>query len=200
MDLPIDTPIGETICLIGLTGQAGVGKDTVAERLCDVHHFAAESFAAPIKSMLEALLSDHNIDHAHLYERALKESPIPIINASPRRLMQLLGTEWGRSIDPDLWVRLAAQRVGLHNLPHSSPVHDRLVMTDVRFANEAAWIRSHGGRIVRISRPGTPSVAHHSSETQPIRADYTIDNSGTVPELMRAIDRMLYTLAGPMEV
>lgn len=184
--------------LIGITGQAGTGKDTAAEYLCSTHHYASDSFAAPIKSMLEALFSDHNIDHAHLYERRLKEEPVPIIGHSPRYMMQTLGTEWGRhKIRADFWVSLAAVRLGLHDLPHSSPIHDRLVMTDVRFAEEAAWIRSHGGVIVRITRQGAPSVASHLSETQPIRADHTIANDGTIPELFRAIDRLMYVIAGP---
>lgn len=192
--------ITEPIALIGITGQAGTGKDTVADYLAGTHHFEVDAFAEPLRDMLTALCTGHGIDYALLFERASKEQPLPHIGISPRRLMQTLGTEWGRALDPQLWVKLAAVRLGLHDLPNSSPVHDRIVLSDVRFAEEAAWIRSHGGRIVRVTRAGAASVASHLSETQPIRADVTIANDGTIPELYRSIDRMLYTFAGPVEV
>ena len=185
--------------LIGLTGQAGTGKDTAADHLCTAHGYESDSFALPIKIMLEALFGAHGIDLSHLYTRALKESPVPIIGSSPRHMMQTLGTEWGRHhIGAGMWVRLAAARLGLDDLPISSPINDRIVLTDVRFAEEAAWIRLHGGVIVRITRTGAPSVDSHASETQPIRADHTIANDGTIPELHRAVDKLIYTLAGPL--
>jgi dephospho-CoA kinase len=42
--------------LIGLTGPAGCGKDTVAGFLCIVHGFVQVSFAKPIRNALEPCL------------------------------------------------------------------------------------------------------------------------------------------------
>lgn len=36
---------------------------------------------------------------------------------SPRVILQTLGTEWGRSVDPLMWIRYAYQCVGLWGLP-----------------------------------------------------------------------------------
>jgi hypothetical protein len=37
-------------------------------------------------------------------------------------------------------------------------------ISDVRFDNEAKWVREQGGVIWKISRHGLASVRHHSSE------------------------------------
>jgi hypothetical protein len=155
--------------LLGLTGAAGAGKDTVAGRLEANHGFVTHAFAEPIRDMLTALLTSAGIDYAHLFERHLKELPVPWLGTSGRRMMQTLGTEWGRALHPDLWVRHAALTLGLHDLPRSAPVHDRIVITDERFANEANWIQSLGGKIIRVQRPVAvlaADTAAHASEHQ----------------------------------
>ena len=48
--------------LIGLMGYAGVGKSTVARILCAEHGFVAPHIAAPIKTMLGALLQSTGHD------------------------------------------------------------------------------------------------------------------------------------------
>jgi hypothetical protein len=175
--------------IIGLTGLAGAGKDTVADRLCAAHGFERHAFAEPIRDMLTALLTGAGIDYAHLFERDLKELPVPGIGVSGRRMMQTLGTEWGRSLDTQLWVRVAAVTLGLDDLPNTSPVHDRIVLTDVRFPNEAAWIRSLGGYTWRVVRPA-PAVAEHVSEQHinQLPSDLSIDNSGTLEDLHDEVD------------
>lgn len=151
--------------IIGLVGHAGAGKDTAAEYLVEHFGFCAVSFAAPLKNMLEALFEDAGVDHAWLHEPHLKGELIPGLGFSARHLMQTLGTEWGRQLHgPDWWVKLTAARLGLHNLPHSAPVHDRLVLTDVRFPNEAAWVNHLGGRCIRLHREQATPVRPHESE------------------------------------
>lgn len=175
--------------LIGLTGLAGAGKDTVADRLCSAHGFERHAFAEPIRDMLTALLTSAGIDYDYLFERDLKELPVPHLGVSGRRLMQTLGTEWGRMVDPDLWVRHAALSLGLHDLPRSAPIHDRIVITDVRFPNEAAWIESLGGRVIRVTRQA-PAVAAHESEQHITQLPCTlaIDNTGTLADLHEQVD------------
>lgn len=181
--------------IIGLVGRAGAGKDTVADRLCDKHGFERHAFAEPIKDMLTALLTGIGVDYAHLFERHLKESPVPGLGISGRRLMQTLGTEWGRSLDPDLWVKAAAMTLGLHDLPASSPIHDRLVITDVRFPNEAAWLQSMGANLIRVWRE-TPDVATHESEqhVNSLPCELCLLNNGTVNNLYDQVDDLVADL------
>jgi hypothetical protein len=148
--------------IIGLCGRAGAGKDTAAAYLQLHYRFEPASFAAPLRSMIETLCIDAGIDYAYCHERHLKERPMPGLGVSYRHLAQTLGTDWGRKcIAPDLWVRLAELALGLPD----HPVHDRIVMTDVRFRNEAAMIQGHRGVLVRIVRDVDP-VRDHVSETE----------------------------------
>ena len=62
--------------LIGLTGYAGAGKDTVADRLEARHHFERAAFADCLKDMLAVLLEALGADHAHLTEPHLKAAEI----------------------------------------------------------------------------------------------------------------------------
>ena len=178
------------LLLIGLTGLAGTGKDTAADRLCSAHGFERYALADPIRDMLMAMLVGAGIDYSYLFDRDLKERGVPHIGISGRRLMQTLGTEWGRALDPDLWVRLAAITLGLHGAS-PAPVHDRIVITDVRFPNEAAWIESLGGRVVRVTRPA-PAVAAHASEqhTTQLPCTLAIDNTGTLADLHEQVDNL----------
>lgn len=150
-----------TTTLLGLTGRAGSGKDTAADYLVRHYGFIRASFAQPLKSMLERMLDDANVDYAYLYEPHLKNEPIPgLCGVSARRMMQTLGTEWGRALHPAWWVFLLERQLGLPD----SPVHDRIVITDCRFPNEADWLHQHRGKLVRLHRDAASPVAAHESE------------------------------------
>ena len=80
--------------IIGLTGFKGCGKSTVAEIMRENYGYSRHSFAQPIKDMLEAM----GLTKEELYNPKLKEIVIPEFGKSPREIMQLLGTEFGRSM------------------------------------------------------------------------------------------------------
>jgi len=165
--------------LIGLIGRARSGKDTVAGYLARRHMFAHIAFADPVKEMLEVAFGD-------LFRDGDREKPIDWLGKSPRQLMQTLGTEWGRNqVHPELWVMLAEQKVKNaveFNLP--------LVISDVRFYNEANMILKHGGELWFVSRNTSEQVNPHSSET----ADWgrwplkTIENNGSLEDLYLKVE------------
>jgi len=160
--------------LIGLTGRAGVGKDTIADHLVAVHGFVKVSFAQPLKAGLCAMFgwSPDQLD-----DREWKETPLPDIGKSPRQLMQLVGTEYGRDmVHPDLWLILARQRIGA--------LRARVVVSDVRFENEAAMIREMGGSVIHVRR-NVPDVSVHASE-----AGVAIDANDSILMNDRSIDQM----------
>ncbi len=161
--------------ILALTGPAGAGKDTIADHLVNSFGFARFAFADGPRAMLEALLSHIGVDHQWLYERHLKERPAPVVDASYRQLMQTLGTGWGRDmLHPDLWVHCLGARLGIAPGPrvwgagggpeHCVPVHDRIVITDVRYPNEAGAIHRWGGTLVGVTRPQMMAVRPHASE------------------------------------
>lgn len=169
--------------IIGLTGPAGSGKDTTADWLESVHNFARIALADPIRRGLCAMLGLCPT----VFRPGIKEQVIPWLGKSPRELMQTLGTEWGRVlIARDLWLRIAENEI-------ASAGHNRVVITDIRFEDEAAWLRKLGGVVWFIQRGAAPPVREHVSESGIAFApgDTIIDNNGTIKELFAAVDAEL---------
>lgn len=177
--------------VIGLTGLAGSGKDTIAEHLRRLHGYKTVAFADPIRKMIATLADHYYVEEKYLYQREFKEEPMPGIGLSYRQLAQCIGTEVGRALDPDLWVRLATlkSRDDWYNNPDSS----RAVYTDVRFENEAAMVRKAGGQIWRVIRPDAQPVRAHVSEegAYQIGADRIIMNDSSVENMLWRIDGIL---------
>jgi hypothetical protein len=178
--------------LIGLTGYAGSGKDTVREILevCGYNGFA---FADPIRAMLATLLAENGIDDdKYMNTREFKETVIPELGVSYRHMAQTLGTEWGRALHGDFWLRIAASY--MESLDDGMEPAPYFVISDVRFANEAAWVREQGGVIWRIERPQAVPVRAHASEAElyHFSADATIDNSGTIDALEHTVMQLLH--------
>jgi GTPase SAR1 family protein len=177
--------------LIGLTGPARSGKTTVANHLSEEHFLASYAFANPLRDGIMAIF---NLNPEDL-EGDAKEQPIPWLGRSPRQLMQLLGTEWGRHmISADLWIDLARQ-----NLDCLGTLHRNLpgfVISDVRFENEADFIRKQGGTIIHLVRPDAQAVNPHVSEAgvSPHPDDLTLINDAGVSELLGQLDEMYRAL------
>lgn len=179
--------------LIALTGKAGAGKDTVADRLCEKHGFVRYAFAKPLKDMLAAIGVDAN-------NRETKELPHPLFGASPRRMAQTLGTEWGREmVNPDIWLKCAEVFIAKYSglapgqLESDGDPYDirGIVITDCRFENEAAFVRQRGGVIWEIRRPGIEAVEGHVSEAgiQLANGDHWFENNGTIEQLHAIVDQ-----------
>lgn len=129
--------------LIGFTGKARSGKDTIGKHLIEQHGFGGYAMARPLKMMLGAI----GYPEERYQTTEEKESIIPLLGVSYRHLAQTLGTEWMRKcVAEDGWVLLAreairtARDVGLAGL----------VITDIRFENEAAIVRDEGGVVVHV--------------------------------------------------
>lgn len=172
--------------LIGLTGYAGSGKDTVRGLLAG-HGYIGMAFADPIRLMLRTLFKQSGVDYGYIDSRELKESIIPQLGVSYRHLAQTLGTEWGRAVAPDLWLRIASGYIN-DTISFGELWDDGVplfAISDVRFANEAQWVRDRGGVVWRINRPQAAAVREHSSEEEVgrIQVDAEIDNSGSLDEL-----------------
>jgi rhodanese-related sulfurtransferase len=179
--------------LIGLTGPAGAGKTTVAQHLQAEYAFSHLAFADPICDMLYALFAAADVPAAWMTERALKEQP-STLGYSYRHLAQTLGTEWGRALHPDFWTRILVQRLLQPRL-----AGDNLVVSDVRFANEAAELRLLGAVIVQVQRPGAalPAVRPHASEAglpATAQPDYVLHNSGSLQQLHWQVDDLIANL------
>jgi hypothetical protein len=170
--------------LVGLTGRAGSGKDTVAEYIQKHYQFTQYALADPIKRGIEAMLG---VPAWVWTDRAAKEATISWLGKSPRQLAQTLGTEWGRrQVRDDLWLQLGLRRWDVVRRSQAP----RLVISDVRFDNEAVAIKMSGGSVWRVVREEAPDIAAHESERgiNPYLITGDIKNNGTIEELHSGLD------------
>ena len=136
--------------VLGLCGHAGAGKDMVADFLVKEFGFVRMALSDPIKEM------------AHIYfgvpQDQLHRSDKP---EKVRWLLQQLGTEIGRTFEPDIWIKTLCRRI------EASP-EPRIVVTDIRFPNEAGNLYLIADLIL-ILRPDNPNIGkemmQHASET-----------------------------------
>jgi hypothetical protein len=144
--------------IIGLCGAAGSGKNAAAHHLGRRYGAAQFAFADPLYAAISAITG---LSVAELQDRRRKEAELEWLPASPRRLLQTIGTEWGReTIHPEIWIMATLRRIDASEAALA-------VITDVRFENEAEAIRHRGGAVWHVVRPGAGlagAEGSHSSE------------------------------------
>lgn len=176
------------IKLIALSGKAKCGKDTFARALVEKFSYRQHSFAEPIYRMLNSL---PYLEHLRSQmDDKEKESDNGFYGISPRRMLQTLGTEWGRNqINQNLWIWLMEDKI---NRKIDVLRHGAFVISDLRFTNEAEWVRKQGGLVVRIHRNHELGVSRHVSEDGfPLRAqDVRISNDGTIEDFEAQASRI----------
>lgn len=170
--------------LIGITGKAGSGKDTVAAYLGQAFNFQSVAFADPIRDGMRGMLG---LEDKH-FQHPGKEAVLPEFGKSPRQMMQTLGTQWARDcVNKDLWLILAAKKVKALHFEGFN-----VAVTDVRFNNEADYIRASGGSIWHVSRDGASTPHAHSSEAGVFfeGSDKTLDNNGSLYSLYTQVNSL----------
>lgn len=175
--------------LVGLQGPKQVGKDTAATALVEEYGYVRLSFADGVREMALAIdpyvVLDVENDDGEVYltvHRRLSEVVETLgwdeAKRYPdvRRLLQRVGTEGAReTFGADAWVgRLSADWAEAGFPP--------AVVTDVRFPNEAEWIASEGGVVVRIRRPGFEGGGH-VSETWDAEEWPLVENDSSIEDL-----------------
>lgn len=174
--------------LIGITGRARSGKDTIGSYLLETYAYHRVSFAEPLRRFVCNLIG---IDRRAL--DFVKEDPVPWLGKSPRQMLQTMGTEWGRMlVNENIWVLVAMDEVRRVTQITGRPS----VITDVRFDNEADAIRQRGGRIIHVARPDAVAVAAHASEAgvHKEHGDFTVINDGSLTDLYAKVDEIMETL------
>ena len=172
--------------IIGLSGKAQAGKDTVAAILVEDYGSTRLAFADVIKAavyMLDPIISLSGLRLQHLVDtngwEAAKQFP------EVRRLLQVFGTEVGREmIDPQIWIELTMNGI---------KASGNFVISDVRFRNEAEEIKYQGGQVWRITR-AVNEINFHRSETEldSWNFDQYIPNNGTVEELRNEVKEVMW--------
>ena len=125
--------------IIGIGGRAGSGKSTVAGFLAH-YGFQEVTFAETLKAGVRLVfgLEEEETDGS------FKEVVNPRLGRTPREIMQRFGDAC-REIYPRVFVDQVRRRI------YARP--GRVVVSDVRFENEANALKNMGARLVRLERP-----------------------------------------------
>ena len=208
--------------LIGMMGLKGSGKDTVAKKIIYAEGGAWKkiAFADALKDAVASLFG---------WNRQLLEGDSPesrewrekvdsywgrelgIKDFSPRKALQIVGTDVIRNhFDEAFWIKAVKRKI-LNSTNH-------IVITDVRFPNEAKMIKSMGGNIIQVIRGELPEWWDEAScfnkgltkiedckllkDIHPseyalvgvVEPDYVIHNDGTLNDLQKTVLTMLNIL------
>ena len=169
-----------TAAILGLAGKAGVGKDYVFEGFSKWLLTTRVAFADEVKR--ECSEEFPQID---FWTKPTSDEA--------RYILQRWGTDFRREQDPDYWVKK-----GIETIKASMYTAELIVVTDVRFANEASAIQSMGGFVaevvafddVRRKRLGGTLPPRHSSEFIDFPIDGVIGNNDW-PHIPPALNEFL---------
>ncbi len=169
--------------LLVISGKARSGKDTTSNilygYLTDLgRNCVTIAYADFLKEILGKCF---NLSSEHLYG-SLKEEPIDYLpirtrsgkitnhNWTTRKLLQFLGTDVMRTIDPDCWINV------VKNFVKNNHDYDDIIITDGRFINEIDWVLQEGGIHIHVIRDNKDfsSGNDHASETS--LDDYIVNN------------------------
>lgn len=183
--------------IIGLAGYAGVGKDTVGDILITEYNYRRVAFADKIKSILYDI--NPFIDNIPLRDM-VNENGWSIAKANPevRRLLQETGIAGRNFLGEDIWIWEALGEVVYMESNKNSDggvtkVSEKIVVTDVRFENEARFIRDFGGQVWQVVKEGVKPINDHISEVDLIGYDFdkVITNNGSKEDLIEQIKALL---------
>lgn len=185
--------------VIGFAGPAGSGKSTAACSLLTgnlPHTFLLRSFADPIRDSIVLLLMaqfkahspqatfDEVLDHL-LGEK--KDEILPGMHITTRQILRDIGDLW-RQYDPNVFINYIEAS---YQEAHKQYSNACLLVDDVRYPDEAKWIKSKGGTIYRLQRDPREcrKVSGHSSEVNlpDGYVDAEIDNDSDVLTLTRKV-------------
>lgn len=176
--------------VIGMSGWARAGKDTVADHLVSNYGYEKMSFASPMKDALYALnpsIQFGSFPNARLSTAidTVGWEGIKELSSDIRPLLQRFGTEVGRQMwGENFWVNAAIRKI---------KDGSKVVFADVRFPNEANAIKELGGFVWRIERAGFGPANDHISEhaMDDYQFDTKIDNSGSIDYLYEVTDGLM---------
>lgn len=185
--------------IIGILGNKNVGKDTLADYLVSTEGFKKISFAKNLKKCLAVMF---NWDDS-IFSLENKEKKDSVWNVSPRKMLQLLGTEFLREYCKDI----IDCKISFNDKEEVFSYHikklfldnkelfdnnENIVISDVRFPNEVKFIKWLNGKIIKLERNDAivNKFNNHLSENQVNNLEYDvkIENNFTKEHLYKIIN------------
>lgn len=169
--------------IIGLSGYAMSGKDTVGKFLAELG-YERVAFADKVRLMvyrtdpearrlIDLIGQDKSDVQAKINEAKYQSTYV-------REALQLMGQYAREILDPNIWIHAA-----LDNLDPTG----KYCVTDVRYRNEVQTIEARGGICVRVDRAGVGPINNHVSELdlEGYKFLWYITNDGTLDNLRNIV-------------
>lgn len=184
---------------IGITGKAQSGKDSVADALQkELDYSIRYAMADPIKAAMFGMFGLETLSERTNLMQA-KEDVIPWLGQSPRALMQSIGVQLREDLSSDIWIKFlskfCADFIELEEVFEDNnrdhPLY--VIIPDIRFNNEAEYIKSEGGIVIHVIKSDVPNIRQHVSEAgiSSKYVDRVIENDGTLEDLNEKVKQLV---------
>jgi len=202
--------------IIGITGKAGSGKDTVALMINKLlgNKYHVRRYSGKLKEVASILLG---VPVEKFEDQEYKKSTLggEWNNITVREFLQTLGTDcvryglhddawvialWNDYKEEDVYYTSPIDLIGsypnnpkvIHRVSNKEQSLPNWIIPDVRFNNEADAITDRRGLIIKVQRPGIKTMDHASeNELETIIPHYTIINDGSFFDLEHKTKRMI---------
>ena len=143
-------------CVIGVAGQAQMGKDTLADYLSPRLNtkegpWKRSAFASAVKKVF---CETFDVDLAFVEKWKTIPEPPPGFSMPVRQALQFIGDGF-RKIQPSIWLDLAFRNKEIST-----------IISDVRYVNEFVRVKEEGGLNIIIARPNKLNHDSNDSEAQ----------------------------------
>jgi len=173
--------------VIGISGFARSGKDTVRAHLQQKYGYTGAAFADALRKIMRRVNPVVGVESGklirycealdlHGYDNAKVCYPLV------REMLVAIGVGNRDELHLDIW---------LDKVIPSNYSGSPIAVSDVRFVNEAVRVVSLKGIVIEVTRPGVTAPNDEEARNHPLLQPYitvTIHNDGTKEELGRKID------------
>jgi len=163
--------------------KAGSGKDTFCKYVANM--LESKNQSVKVMSLSSPIYN--------ILAYAQKISGLP--QQKDRKFLQLVGSEWGRNIDKDIWIKKILSDANSSECEH-------LLISDVRYKNEFFALKNEGWTLIKIVRDADNSsrlcggIRNHSSEVDledlsDTLWNFIIPNNDTKQHFFSLIDEVI---------
>lgn len=169
--------------LIAFCGRKQVGKSTACDYIkelyeCKTFPVKILSFAESLKRAARALFPDtYSINWEN------KDAGFSPTGHNLRQILIHIGLGL-RKLDEDFWVKVL--QLELYSWAETHKTQGVILISDLRYVNEAVLVHNLGGRVIKIERPLTDEEKTENS-VDLVLPDYTIKNTGDLNEYKRQV-------------
>ncbi len=209
--------------IISLTGNMGVGKDTMADYMVEKYGFVKVSMADPFKRIAKEVyeFSDEQLwgpsSARNQEDKRYPRSDGTFLTA--RIVTQLLGSDLSRVAYPETWIvymkrvvkkiqagYFYSEKQGPYQVEGKKSEYAGIIVSSCRFKNEIEAIGEMGGKSVRLVRPAlstegflTTGIQNHVTETEQLSLtndffDYVLEVPEGLQAFYAAIDEFMDTV------